>query len=183
MRTLASRGWLKEVMDAKKGVDDNGNARDDFDNGVKAVIAAYSKPRLGIIVSGEYGCGKSAFIKAATNLKSYPYFLDMNNRQDRECIDPDGGYPDTYIEMFRHDVVIDDLGAELRKHYGEDDYSEARDFICEYHTRGRGRLFITTNLRMSELLDKYGGRLVDRLKDIGVPVRFYGKSKREWELP
>ena len=167
-------------MDGKRGKNDDGVVVDDFTNGVKAVIAAYSQPRLGIVVSGEYGSGKSAFVKAATGLTTRPYFFDMNDRISREMLDPNGGYLDDYYELFRHDVVIDDLGAELRKYYGEDDYSEARDFICEYHTRGRGRMFITTNLRIQELLDKYGGRLVDRLKDIGVPLRFYGGSKRKW---
>lgn len=168
-------------MDARRGVDEKGAERDDFDAGVRAVIAAYSTPSLGIVVSGEYGCGKTAFVKAATNYHGYPTLFDMNVPSDREMLDPDGGYAETRRELFTHDVIIDDLGAELRKHYGEPDYSEARDFICEYHARGRGRLFITTNLRVTELLDRYGGRLVDRLKEIGVPVRFYGGSKRKWE--
>jgi hypothetical protein len=168
-------------MDERRGRDEKGRVRDDFDAGVRAVIAAYSKPKLGIVVSGEYGCGKTAFVKAVTGYTGYPYVFDMNIPSDREVLDPDGGWASTRNELFQHDVVIDDLGAELRKHYGEPDFSEARDFICEYHVRGSGRLFITTNLRITELLDKYGGRLVDRLKDVGVPLRFYGGSKREWE--
>ena len=167
-------------MDSRRGKDEEGVVRDDFDAGVRAVIAAYSVQRKGIVVSGEYGCGKTSFLKAVTGYTGYPRLFDMNNRVDRECLDPDGGYPDTYRDAFNHDIIIDDLGAELRKHYGEDDYSEARDFICEYHARGKGRMFISTNFRMAELLDRYGGRLVDRLKDIGVPLRFYGGSKRKW---
>lgn len=180
MATLASRGWTKAVMDARRGKDEEGKWRDDFDAGVRAAIAAFSVPRKGIVISGEYGCGKTAFLKALTGYTGYPYLFDMNTRVGRECLDPDGGYSDTYREAFDHDVIIDDLGAELRKNFGEHDYSEARDFICEYHVRGRGRLFVSTNLRMTELMDRYGGRLVDRLKDIGVPLRFYGGSKRKW---
>lgn len=139
----------------------------------------------GIIVSGEYGCGKTSFVRAVTGWLDKPYFFDMNARLDREMLDPNGGYAGSYQDLFSHGVFIDDLGAELRNRFGECDYSEARDFICEYHARyrGRGRMFITTNLRMQEILDRYGGRLVDRLKDLCVPLRLYGRSKREWSLP
>lgn len=167
-------------MASSNGRDDQGRERDDFAAAVKAVVAAKSRPRVGIIVSGEYGCGKTAFVKAVTGYDRYPYLFDMNSPLDRELLSVDGRYEEQRRDLFGHDIIVDDLGAELRKHYGEPDYSEARDFICEYHVRGRGRLYITTNLRMGELLDRYGGRFVDRLKDIGVPVRFYGGSKRKW---
>lgn len=106
---------------------------------------------------------------------------DMNNREHRAMLDPKQ-YPETYPLLFAQNVFIDDLGAELRSYYGESDYSEARDFICEFHARktAAARLYVTTNLRMRELLDRYGGRLVDRLKDLCVPLRLFGGSKREW---
>ena len=82
--------------------------------------------------------------------------------------------------MCERNVILDDLGAENIKN----EYGVKRDivgeFICRYHTRGKGRLFITTNLRGPELLDKYGGRVVDRLKQLCVPFHMEGKSKRKW---
>ena len=83
-------------------------------------------------------------------------------------------------EMCERNVILDDLGAENIKN----EYGVKRDivgeFICRYHTKGKGRLFITTNLRGPELLDRYGGRVVDRLKQLCVPFHMKGKSKRQW---
>ena len=181
---LERRGWLRSVCADRAGLKD-GKPFDDFSAAVNALCAMRATPSKGLIVSGEYGCGKTSLVKAYTGYSSCDNFFDMNDRMARERIDPHGGFGETYYDLFTHSVVIDDLGAELRNNYGETDYSEARDFICEYHTRyrGRGRLFITTNLRLQEILDRYGGRLVDRLKDLCVPLRLYGRSKREWVLP
>lgn len=178
---LQANGWTREVADTYR--DSKGAHKvNNFDRAVRAAVAALSVPKRGIIVSGDYGCGKTSFVKALTGFGKIPYLFDMNDRMARECLDPNGGYRDGYNELFRHSLIIDDLGAELRKQYGEADYSEARDFICEYFTRGKGRLFITTNLHLTELLDRYGGRFCDRLKEIGIPLPFEGGSKRTWEI-
>ena len=179
-RALESHGWTREVATRTPCTDDRGNATDDFAAAVRAIQQMGAAEGRGLIVSGEYGCGKTSLVSTWRGRQN---MFDMNNREHRNMLDP-SQYPETYPLLFAQDVFIDDLGAELRSHYGENDYSEARDFICEYHARkARGaRLFVTTNLRMRELLDRYGGRLVDRLKDLCVPLRLCGKSKREWCL-
>ena len=58
----------------------------------------------------------------------------------------------------------------------------AGDFIVNYHAYGAKRLFITTNLSAPEIDARYGGRVLSRLKDLCVPVRFTGKDKRTWTL-
>lgn len=162
------------------GTTDGGTAADDFAAACSALSTLSGWNGMGLIVSGEYGCGKTSLVKA---WRGSSRFYDMNVRTHREYLDPNA-YPETYPSLFTSSIVIDDLGAELRSHYGESDYSEARDFICEFHARksATARLYITTNLRMRELLDRYGGRLVDRLKDLCVPLRLWGRSKRTWNL-
>ena len=177
---LEAHGWTREVAARASGTDEQGKRVDDFSAAVRALVLMSATAGKGLIVSGEYGCGKTSLV---TTWRGRLNMYDMNNREHRNMLDP-SQYPETYPLLFAQDVFIDDLGAELRKVYGESDYSEARDFICEYHARKAqgSRLFVTTNLRMRELLDRYGGRLVDRLKDLCVPLRMCGKSKREWCL-
>ena len=61
-----------------------------------------------------------------------------------------------------------------------------RSLVEEHYKEEHGvvfyadRLFITTNLTGEQLLDRYGGRVVDRLKQMCVPVRMTGNSKRKW---
>lgn len=164
--------------------DAEGNVQDDFRNACLAVAKMFETGRgCGLIVSGEYGCGKTSLVRA---LRLGGSFRDMNIKDDRERLDINGGYASTFYEQFGENMIIDDLGAERRMEFGEVK-SEAFDFIMEWHGRmarrhpsQRRRLIITTNLRLSELGDLYGGRLVDRLKQIGVPLRLWGASKRRW---
>ena len=178
--SLERHGWTHAVALQGGARDEQGNAVDDFAAAVRAIQQSCSVRGKGLIVSGEYGCGKTSLV---TTWRGRLNLFDMNNREHRAMLDP-SQYPETYPLLFGQSVFIDDLGAELRSHYGESDYSEARDFICEFHARKGpdARLYVTTNLRMRELLDRYGGRLVDRLKDLCVPLRMFGTSKREWCL-
>ena len=179
---LQTMGWTRDVADTYRDTKGVAHKVSNYERAVRAAVAAYQTPRKGIIASGEYGCGKTSFIKALTGFDRLTCLFDRNDRMAREHLDPDGGYGDEYYQLFTQSIFIDDLGAELRKHYGEPDYSEARDFICEYFVRGKGRLYITTNLHLNELLEKYGGRFCDRLKEIGIPLPFEGGSKRTWEV-
>ena len=133
--------------------------------------------RVGMIISGDYGCGKTFFVKC---LKLNGTFIDLTLAETVEWLDQHGGYQSSLNDMCDRNIILDDLGAENIKN----EYGVRRDivgeFICRYHTRGKGRLFITTNLRGAELLDRYGGRVVDRLKQLCVPFHMKGKSKRQW---
>ena len=106
--------------------------------------------------------------------------IDLTIPETVEWIDGQGGYASSINEMCEGNILLDDLGAEnIKNEYGVK-RDIAGEFICRYHTRGKGRLFITTNLTGEQLLDRYGGRVVDRLKQMCVPVRMTGTSKRKW---
>ena len=159
---------------------DMATAGEDFDILVDATVKAFNikEPRrVGVIITGDYGCGKTHFMKS---LKLRGKFIDLTLAETVELLDQHGGYQSSLDEMCEGNIFLDDLGAESIKN----EYGVKRDivgeFICRYHSRGKGRMFITTNLRGPELLDRYGGRVVDRLKQLCVPVRMTGKSKREW---
>lgn len=176
--------YYNVAEDLMKIVEQNGFDRsvagDDFVPLCNAASRAFgiTQPRrVGMIISGDYGCGKTHFVKC---LKLAGQFIDLTLAETVEWLDQHGGYQSTLDEMCEKNVFLDDLGAENIKN----EYGVKRDivgeFICRYHTRGKGRLFITTNLRGPELLDRYGGRVVDRLKQLCVPFHMNGKSKRKW---
>ena len=176
--------YYNKADDLMKIVTHNGfdmtTAGEDFAPLCAAASKAFSithPRRVGMIISGDYGCGKTFFVKC---LKLQGQFIDLTLAETVEWLDQHGGYQSSLDEMCERNVILDDLGAENIKN----EYGVKRDivgeFICRYHTRGKGRLFITTNLRGPELLDKYGGRVVDRLKQLCVPFHMEGKSKRKW---
>ena len=53
------------------------------------------------------------------------------------------------------------------------------DFIQRYHYKGKGRLMVTTNLNSSQINERYGGRVLDRLLEMCVVYKMSGNSKRE----
>ena len=136
------------------------------------------KHKVGVIITGDYGCGKTMFVKAVFPRAKLincglPEEVSFLNYME---------YPEYTHELLTENVIIDDLGADsAKKEFGNcNDY--VGDFIFRYHLYGKGRLIITTNLHGKELLERYGGRIGSRLKDLCVPIRFTGKDKREWIL-
>lgn len=172
-RRLETVGWKESV------------AGDDFSLFVDAVVKAMATPNKGVIVSGDYGCGKTSAMKAL--LQHGEMFMntifDMNVPENVQYLDMSANASGMdYIFNQTNAVLIDDLGAEsLINNYGIK-RDLVGEFICRLHTRGGIRLFITTNLRGDEIADRYSGRVASRLKDLCVPVRFKGGDKREWVL-
>jgi DNA replication protein DnaC len=177
--------FYNNPQDLVKIVEGNGFNRevagDDFISLCNAASRAFSittPRRVGLIVTGDYGCGKTFFIECLRVPNSQ--FIDLTLAETVEWLDQRGGYQTSLDEICNGNVILDDLGAESIKN----EYGVKRDivgeFICRYHSKGKGRLFITTNLRGPELLDRYGGRVVDRLKQLCVPFHMNGKSKRKW---
>ena len=82
-------------------------------------------------------------------------------------------------------LVIDDLGKEPRKHYGEQDNSFLE--LCSNAERTGNLLIIATSLSTNTINDplypdsiehRYGSEVLDRLKAITTMARFEGKSMR-----
>lgn len=168
VEALNIHGWTSDIAGA------------DYDKAVEGLVKAYRHPRLGMIVSGEYGCGKTSFFKAIMRKVNFTE-IDCTLPESVRVLDYNE-HMDTVDYILNTSVFIDDLGAEnLVSNYGVK-VDTIGDFICRYHLKGKKRLFITTNLRGEELLSRYGGRVFSRLKDLCIPVRFDGKDKRTWTL-
>jgi len=91
------------------------------------------------------------------------------------------------VEPLYQSVYIDDLGAEpQRNEYGVF-VDVVGDFIAKWYEYltykpSPRRMFITTNLNAEEIDERYGGRVLSRLKDIVIPLKLKGKDKRKWDL-
>ena len=166
----------------------------DFDAAVKACELAFSgamtpsrptenEPRKkGVIVSGEYGVGKSCLVRAiAAAFRFRPRIVDLAD--SREIGKLDEAWMDYNSEnLYATNVVLDDLGAEKPQNDYGIRFERAGEFIANYHARGKGRLIISTNLTTAELDSRYGGRVLSRLKDLCVPLRLTGRDKRVWTV-
>ena len=159
---LESRGWKREV------------AKGDFDLGCRIAEAVLGGPtKRGLILSGNYGSGKTSFVKAL-----------LPNAQMYSMPHQEGVFDLDYQVPQGNPVVLDDIGAE----HSVNEYGIRKepfaDFVVQWHARreGLGRLVITTNLSIKEFEERYGGRVVSRLKELCVAARFNGGDKREWTV-
>ena len=89
----------------------------------------------------------------------------------------------SYLGRFSdHDMVIDDLGREdvIVKSYG-DEVNMMHDLIfIRYQAFQRGKkTHFTTNLTFSELQERYGVAIADRILEMCEPVEFLGESLRK----
>lgn len=171
-RYLESHGWTRQVA---------GDA--DFDAAVLAV-GKMAETGKGLVVSGEYGVGKTALAAVAVRAFGGSVFRvrlavpDENARLTRH-------WQEYWAEdPYAQNVWLDDLGAEPAVNEYGVRTERAADFIVAWHELNRPgtRLVVTTNLATAELDARYGGRVLSRLKDLCVPLRLVGEDKRKWCL-
>ena len=171
-RYLESHGWTRRVA---------GDA--DFNAALHAV-EQMAKTGKGLVVSGEYGVGKSALAAIASRAFSGSVFkVRLAIPGDLERLTRP--WQEYWAENpYAQNVWLDDLGAEQAANEYGVRIERASDFIVAWHElRAAGvRLVVTTNLTTSELDARYGGRVFSRLKDLCIPLRLTGTDKRQWTL-
>lgn len=169
---LERKGWTRRIA-----------GETDFSAALAAIETALDH-RLGLVIAGEYGSGKTLLASAfAASLGHYRKIrcgivedLRMLKREWME---------DHAENLFERVLMIDDVGAE----HPENVYGVKVEPILEFLTRWselKGEnavLIITTNLSSAELDERYGGRFYSRLKDACVPLKLLGADKRRWKLP
>ena len=161
-------------------------AGSDFDKAVRAVqLATYSG--RGIFVIGEPGVGKTRLL--ATLHRHYrreiSRFVYLKHEFALDWLWNSSAFYSS------DDVFIDEIGSEeIYRDYGNV-CDVVGDFIQRYHARHADdtRFFGASNLGLTKGLDgnsdgpslllKYGSRVVDRILELCVVVKFDGKSKRE----
>lgn len=149
--------------------------------------AAYSAVnRIGIMVLGNVGLGKTKFLEAYSRICP-----SINGLETRffTMKDPDQAsylnrmvYDDYVRSLMSFNVIIDDLGAENPVNWYGNKSEAVLDFILSYTVNGRGMLSLSTNLDSDKLLDRYTKR-IDCLKEHMIPAIFKGRDLRQWLLP
>lgn len=151
-----------------------------------AVLNAYDcdNDEFGFILMGEVGVGKT-FVLMALMVK----VLEACFRNDVYTSEYVAYYPVGYLlYKLRNDrnssdfekclkvrfLFLDDLGSENTTDFAREHLFTALDLRCQKNKP----TFITTNLSFNELNEKYGERIVSRLKEMCIPITIKGKDRR-----
>lgn len=126
----------------------------------------------GLFMYGNVGLGKSVlgrFIIPAILLSTQRKVVNVYDMQDiNNKIDE---------VLLKKIICLDDIGTEeMSVRYGEKRMAFAE--IMDMAEKNNNLVIITTNLNIDELRNKYGERILDRIKSITKRVLFKGKSFR-----
>lgn len=168
-RTLHANGWFASVA-----------GETDFAAGAKAVARMSLMKRKGLYVWGGFGCGKTSYLRAvAAMMRRHPLWVDCGDPESADMLNV-SEWPNWNRAALFRDVILDDLGAEMtRNDYGVR-RETAGEFIVRYHLRGRGRLFVSTNLTSDQMDARYGMRVCSRIKELCLPLHLKGADKRRF---
>lgn len=158
----------------------------DFD--YKGIVQNNANIFKGLLVYGSVGTGKSLFFKIMHDVAkelviqhayqgmwftslTAPYIVNEYMRATSK--DYTGSF--NFKSLHKGTLYIDDLGTEELA-FGRDNI--ITDLLFERHRNG-SKTFITTNLTPSQLGDKYGFRIADRIPEFFNIIKMDGKSLRE----
>lgn len=168
---------------------------EDFQFTSLAPVIGVANPSLdkGLLIAGNFGVGKTWFMKLFSRNQRQVYNLvnAKNIANEFESEGQDCMYH--YVKKQKNAIndascffqpysglCIDDLGTEdIKIHYGNRK-NVVGDLIEQRYAAGNCGVFLhaTTNLTADQLKDFYGGRVVDRMREIFNFIEFTGESKR-----
>ena len=143
----------------------------------------------GLLIYGDYGVGKSLLFEILHN--SGRDLITKANCSDVwfSCISA-GSFVDEYMRAagdrensevfdfknyYKGKLYIDDLGFE-KKAFNK---SELLGEILFERNRRKAKTFVTTNLKPSQITDRYGDRIGDRLPEMFNIINWNGESFRK----
>ena len=116
-RRLAASGWLREVAGER-----------DFAAAARALANVIANRRVGLLVWGGFGSGKTALARAiCAQFTKPPVWVDMGSPEKAELLDA-RVWPHWNEVALGHCVVLDDLGAEATLN----DYGTRRELAGEF---------------------------------------------------
>lgn len=142
--------------------------------------------KQGVILCGNVGSGKTMLFNIFFDLMQ-PYYKASAREIAKEYAEEGIVILKKYVKKFKQtsiglqpvDFFFDDLGAEdNRKHYGNEANCMA-EIICDrydLYTQYGTLTHFTTNLTEDEIEDKYGERVISRLKQMCVFLKLGGTA-------
>ena len=139
----------------------------------------------GLLIIGKYGCGKTAMMETFHEIgrllmpNKYLWFVSISTL---ELIDEYESQNNTSKEQFfkkYNDVktiYFDDFGTEEdASNYGKKNLLKE---IIEKRYMKKNKTFLTTNLSLIEIKEKYGNRVFSRLQEMFNIIQFPGDDMR-----
>lgn len=128
----------------------------------------------GLFIHGSVGTGKTMFFRTLRTFDggevavfSMHDILGRSESDIREMMD----------DLANREVLLDDIGAEpVFNNYGVK--FDILAYIIERRMASEERTHFTTNLKKSEIKDRYGIRIIDRITEMCKSVEFSGGSNR-----
>ena len=146
-----------------------------WDNRFKGDVAK------GLMIRGNVGTGKTLIMKSLCNIIKdveilIPRFIHVSELQDLYM---QSDFDEIDVVKRRFYTIIDDLGVEAveTKTYGN--VKEPFNDVFDYRYRHNKRTIITTNLKLSEIEEIYGTRIIDRFRECMNDLILDGESFRK----
>lgn len=145
----------------------------------------YRLKNIGLYIFGDVGVGKSFYAACIANEVARVYgdtikvVSAVRIINDLYSADDKSGYIDSLAAVDL--LIIDDFGAERKSEYGYEQMFSVIDERC----KAQKPLILTSNLDCKSLLQKGNitqRRIYDRVKDMCVPIKMDGESKRGIEI-
>jgi DNA replication protein DnaC len=156
------------------------------DSEEKKILMAYDEgeDEFGFLLQGQAGVGKTFILTALMNkilracdqyecsLSEYVLYFPIGYLLFRLRTQRN---PEEFSHCIRRKFLfLDDLGTENTTDFAREHFFTILDMRCQKKLP----TFISTNLNMNELKEKYGERIVSRLKEMCIPLTIKGEDKR-----
>lgn len=146
---------------------------------------AISNSNKGILILGNIGVGKSTLIRALntfykrTNQTNKSFVETSAIRIVSKYLDVGDEVFELFGKAYNYNCYIDDLGLESdASRFGNKVDVLKNLMLIRYDIRDNAKTFITTNLNINEIEERYGKQVIDRLKEMCFFVKLEGTSRR-----